>query len=59
LNFLPNVIGKGSENVASGDIIVVKHITLGKDLLVPSGKIIGLLVLNTHLMDIFCGSGGG
>jgi hypothetical protein len=53
LDFLPNVISKGSENVTARDIIVVKHVTLGEDLLIPSRKIVALLVLNTHLMDIF------
>ena len=35
LDLLPDIEGEGSEDVAAGDVIVLDHVGLGDDLLVP------------------------
>jgi hypothetical protein len=35
LNVLPNEVSERSEDIASGDFVILDHFTLGNDLLVP------------------------
>lgn len=47
----PDVVGPGSEDIASGDIVVVEHFRLGDDLGVPLGEV--LLLLDGNFQSLF------
>lgn len=55
LDLLPNIVGSWSQNVASGDIIIVNHLRLLNDLLIPLGKVNLLTILNSQLVSIKLG----
>jgi hypothetical protein len=50
-----------AENVAARDVVVVDHLALDQDVGVPSGEVLVLLVLDSHLVQVvvLLGDGGG
>ena len=52
LDFLPNEEGSRSQNVAPRNIIVVDHLRLFDDLLIPLGEVIFLTILDSQLVGV-------
>lgn len=53
LNFLPDRVGPGSQNVATRDIVVLDKSRLDDNFLVPSREVSILLGLNSQKVDFF------
>ena len=51
LDLFPDVVRNWSENVASWNIVVLNHICLGNNLLIPFWKVLFFSVLYTFLVD--------
>lgn len=61
LDLLPHKVGGGSHDVAAGHVVVVQHLSLGDNLLVPSGEVV-LLVdgdSDQHVVVLGLGCFGG
>jgi hypothetical protein len=60
---LPDGVRRGAEDVAARDVVVVEHLALDEDVGVPSGEVLVLLVLDSHLVGLLVllllGGGGG
>ena len=52
LNTFPNEVGEWPEDVASRDFVILDHLTLCNDLLIPLGEVLFLSVLNAKLMNV-------